>query len=145
MIDSIERGGRVIALDGDMAQVRLDAASACSGCGSRGTCGSGNKAEQVIRMAVPAHVRLGDTVTLAMPSSSVALAALLGYLLPPAALLAGAVIGAGDGGDDLHAVIGAGVGLLAGLALARLISRFTLHRNVEPSICGPVARHGEQP
>lgn len=145
MSDLIERGGRVIGFDGDVAQVRLETAAGCGNCGSRGACGAGNKAAQVIRMHLPATTRLGDRVTVSMPSSSVALAALLGYLLPPASLLAGAVVAATHYAGDVAAVGGAGVGLFAGLLLARLISHFTFRRGVTPTICGPDSSHGDHP
>ena len=145
MIDTIERDGEVIGFDGELAQVRLAPASSCSGCGSRGTCGSGNKAAQVISISLPAHVRRGDRVTLAMPSSSIALAALLGYLLPPTGLLAGAMLGALRAEGDMPAVVGAALGLVAGLLLARTIAHFTIKRGTNHAICGPYSSHGEQP
>lgn len=49
-------------------------------------------------------------------------AALLGYLLPAICLVAGAAL-AGVEGNDTSAALGAVAGLMAGLALVRLISR----------------------
>ena len=145
MIDLSERGGQVVGFDRGRALVRLENAAACGNCGSRGSCASGGKAAQVIRMDLPARTRLGDRVTVSMPSSSVALAALLGYLLPPASLLVGAVVAATHYEGDAAAVAGAGIGLFAGLLLARLISHFTFRRGVEPTICGPDSSHGDHP
>ncbi|MDD5249437.1 MAG: SoxR reducing system RseC family protein [Rhodocyclaceae bacterium] len=143
MIDTIERAGQVVGFDGDEAVVRLENASSCGTCGSRGSCGSAQKAAQVIRLHLPAQTRLGDRVTLSMPSSSLALAALLGYLLPPASLLLGAVIAASRYGGDAAAVLGAGVGFAVGLLLARLISRFTLGRGAHSAACDLDSNHGE--
>ena len=53
-----------------------------------------------------------------MRSSSVALAAMLGYLLPPVFMLLGAIVGDHYFAGDASAVLG--------LLLAQLISRFTL-------------------
>lgn len=144
MTEMIERAGRVVGFEGDHAVVRLENASACGSCGSRGTCGSGQKAAQVIRMDLPAPTQLGDRITLSMPSSSIALAALLGYLLPPASLLAGAVVGATRYGGDEAAVLGAGMGFAVGLLLVRLISRFALGRGGHSTACGLNSSHGEQ-
>ena len=143
MTETIERAGHVVGFEGEHAVVRLDNASACGSCGSRGTCGSGQKEAQVIRMHLPAHTRLGDRVTLSMPSSSIALAALLGYLLPPASLLAGAVVGATRYGGDEAAVLGAGMGFAAGLLLVQLISHFALGRNTHSAACDLDSNHGE--
>ena len=99
----------------------------------------------MIRLPVPAAARVGDRVAVSMPAASIALAAVLGYLLPPAGLLAGAVAAATSYGGDAAAVGGAAIGLFAGLLLARLIAHFTFRRGVEPSICGPDSNHGEQP
>jgi len=136
MIDLVERSGEVIGFDHGVAQIRLErASSGCSGCGSRGTCASGNAAAQVIEMRMPEHTRIGDHVTVSMPASSVTLAALLGYMLPPVSLLVGAVVASLLYGSDLAAVLGAVFGLVAGLFLARLISRFAFGRRAASSAC----------
>ena len=68
-------------------------------------------------MALPEYTRLGDAVTISTPASSVALAALTGYLLPPLFLLLGALGAASCYAGDLAAVLGAGLGLFAGVLL----------------------------
>jgi len=135
----------VVGFDGELARIRLESAAGCGGCGSRGTCGSGGRAAQVVRMRLPGHARLGDRVTVSMPSSSVALAGLLGYLLPPGCLLLGTIIAAGRYEGDAAAVLGAGLGLVAGLLLARLIAYFALGRGANPAVCGPDSHPGEHP
>jgi sigma-E factor negative regulatory protein RseC len=80
-----------------------------------------------------------------MPASSVTLAALLGYLLPPVCLLVGAIIASTCYEGDAAAVLGAGFGFVAGLLLARLISRFAFGRETVPSICSPDLQPGEHP
>lgn len=144
MSHSLERSGRVIGFAGGDAMVSVERASACGACGSRGTCASGGSA-QVIRIPAPPGLQAGDRIRLSMPSSTVALGAVIGYLLPPVCLLAGAVIaGAGGAGDGI-AVAGAGIGLAAGLLLARLISRFAFRRGFDAAACGTDVLHGEQP
>ena len=145
MIDTVERAGQVIGFEGGDALVRMESAAGCGSCGSRGSCGSAGRAAQVIRMHLPAATQVGDRVAVAMPSSSIALAALLGYLLPPACLLAGAVAGAVYVGGDEAAVAGAGIGLFAGLLVARLISHFAFRRGLAPAVCDPATHHGDVP
>lgn len=145
MSQILERSGRVIGFAGGDAMVSIERASACGACGSRGTCASGDAAARVVRIPAPPGSRTGDRISLSMPSSTVALGAVIGYLLPPACLLAGAVIaGAGAAGDGA-AIAGAGIGLVAGLLLARLISRFAFRRGFEATVCGSDFLHGEQP
>jgi len=145
MSDLVERSGEVIGFEQGMAQIRLERESGCSACGSRGTCASGSAAAQVIHMVLPERTRLGDQVTVSTPSSSVALAALLGYLLPPVCLLAGAIAASTSYEGDAAAVLGAGFGFVAGLLLARLISRFVFGRETVHSTCSPDLLPGEQP
>ena len=145
MSHSLERSGRVIGIADSDAMVSVERASACGACGSRGTCASGGAAPQVIRIPAPPGLQAGDRISLSMPSSTVALGAVIGYLLPPSCLLAGAVIaGAGGAGDGI-AVAGAGIGLGAGLLLARLISRFAFRRGFAATVGGSNFLHGEQP
>ena len=150
MIDSVERCGEVVGFDRGLAQIRLEPmSSGCSACGSRGTCASGSAATQVISMRLPEQTRLGDLVTVSMPSSSVALAALLGYLLPPASLLVGAITASSFYASDLAAVLGAGLGFVTGLLLARLITRYTIGQGPAPAVCDPAFQlnlpRGEKP
>lgn len=145
MSHSLERSGRVIGFAGGEAMVSVERAAACGACGSRGTCASGGAVPQVIRIPAPPGLQAGDRIRLSMPSSTVALGALIGYLLPPSCLLAGAVIGGAGGAGDVAAIGGAGIGLAAGLLLARLISRFAFRRGFDAAVCGTDVLHGEQP
>jgi len=137
MIDRVERQGTVVGFAHGLAQIGLERDAGCSGCASRVSCASGGAALQVIVMPVPEHTQLGDRVSVSIPASSIALAALLGYLLPPVCLLLGAVAAASCYAGDLAAVLGAGLGLLAGLLLARLISHVTFGRGPSSSVCNP--------
>lgn len=125
MSECVERLGEVVAVENGVAKVRLEVAAACGGCGSRGSCASGGAAERVIEMHVSDHTRLGDRLAVSLPATALTLAALLGYLLPPLSLLAGAIVGALAFGGDLPAVLGALLGLSAGLLMVRLISAAT--------------------
>ena len=154
MMDSVARSGEVIGFKQGLAQIRMErASSGCSGCGSRGTCASGSAAVQEVQMPMPEGTKIGDRVMVSMPSSSVAMAAVLGYLLPPFFLLLGAIGADTCYGGDAAAVLGAVAGFVAGLLLARLVSRFALGQGLSPSACDPdlhadvhqVSPHGERP
>ncbi len=150
MMDSVERSGKVVGFKQGLAQIRMEPdPSGCSGCGSRATCDSGSSALKDVHLPMPEGTRIGDCVMLSMPSSSVALAAVLGYLLPPFFLLLGAIGADTFYGGDAAAVLGAIAGFVSGLLLARLISYFALGQGLAPSVCDSdllhVLPHGERP
>lgn len=126
-VDMVEREGHVVGFSGALTRVRVEAGAACGGCGSHARCGSAgsSSAAQIVELALPAGLSglaIGDRVSVTMPSANVTRAALLGYLLPAACLVLGAAL-AGIEGNDTSAALGAVAGLVAGLALVRLISR----------------------
>ena len=143
--ESIERCGEVIRVARGVAQIRLEANAGCAGCGSRQTCASGDAAPLLIELAVPGKVQAGARVTIAMPAASLTLAALLGYLLPPVALLIGAIVANLAFGSDLAAVLGAVLGLFAGVLAARLTATLAFGRTLSPVICDPEFQPGEHP
>jgi len=112
-----QRSGRIVAIDGGIATVRVEAPSACASCGSRGACGGA----RTIELPAPAGIRPGTAVTLAVPEDGLLRGALLAYGLPPAATLAGAVLLSGAG--DLAAAAGALCGLGLGLIALRRLGR----------------------
>jgi sigma-E factor negative regulatory protein RseC len=137
MSELVERRGTVVGFADGQVQISLERASGCSGCGSRGSCASGSATSKVISVPLPGSPRIGDTVTVSMPASSVALAALIGYLLPPVCLLLGAMVAAGCYDGDVAAVLGAALGFVGGLLAARLISRFAF--GLSPAACHPAS------
>ena len=143
--ESIERCGEVIGIARGVAQIRLEANAGCAGCGSRHTCASGDAAPLMIELAVPGKVQAGARVTIAMPAASLTLAALLGYLLPPVALLIGAIVANLAFGSDLAAVLGAVLGLFAGIFAARLTAALAFGRMLSPVIRDPEFQPGEHP
>ena len=111
--------GRVIAVAGGRAQVRIEPASGCSSCGSRGGCAGGKS--QVIWVEATPGVAAGDTVNFALRDGTFRAAAFLGYLLPAVMTLTGAGLAA-DGGDAASA-LGAAAGLVVGLVIVRILGR----------------------
>jgi sigma-E factor negative regulatory protein RseC len=112
--------GRVINIAGPMAQVRIEAASACSSCGTRGSCASGQT--RAVWVEAPEGVKSGDVLNISISESAFNTAALIAYLLPAVTTLIGAALMATAG--DTAAVLGAASGLGLGLVLVRLLGRW---------------------
>lgn len=143
--ESIVRRGEVIRIVRDRAQIRLEPSPGCSACGNRGNCASGEAKPQMIEMALPANAQAGDAVAVAIPAGSLTLAALLGYLLPPVAMLAGAIAADQRYASDPAAVIGAALGLAAGLLAARLSARLAFGNAAALATCHSDFQPGEHP
>lgn len=143
--ESIDRRGEVVRIVRDRALIRLEPSPGCSACGNRGSCGSGDATSRMIEMALPARAQVGDMVTVNIQAGSLTRAALLGYLLPPVAMLAGAVAADQLYASDLAAVIGAALGLAAGVLAARLISHLAFGNVATLASCHPAFQPGEHP
>lgn len=131
---AIERQGTVVGLSNGMATIRLETPAACGGCASRTGCGSAAGGARLLTLPAAPALRPGDAVRVSLPAAVLAPAALLGYLLPLLALLAGAVIGELGWGSDAAAVGGAALGFLGGLALARSAARRLLGPALSPGL-----------
>lgn len=140
-----EREGIVVASHAGITRIRLEQAAACAGCGCRSTCASVSPSAKPqfidVRLSTPTFP--GAHVTLSMPESSVALAAVLGYLLPALGLLLGAVIAAVLFSGDLPAVLGAVLGLVAGLIAVRLASNRFSGSHMTPAVCPSTPLSGD--
>lgn len=123
--------GRILARAGSRALIRIQPASACGACGSRGGCAAG-KARQLWAEVADGLVA-GDSVRLTMPAAALNRAALVGYLLPAVATLAGALSLSAFG--DAVAALGAGIGLAFGMVAVRMLGR-RLARHDSPLACG---------
>lgn len=127
----IEECGRVVAVEADGVWVATLSRSGCGRCDEPGGCGRRSIFRLFGERQHHVHARVspggrapvpGDPVLVGVPEGLVLRAALLLYLLPLLALLAGAVIGdllLGEAGSILLGVGGLGTGFLA----ARVISR----------------------
>lgn len=109
----IETSARVTRVVGETAWVRVESPSSCGACGGKG-CGSSifarlwhpREPEYPLTNHIAAQV--GEPVVLGIEDGALLRAAIAGYLLPLALLLAGAIAGArwGDGGAVAGAVLG---------------------------------------
>ena len=140
-----EREGVVVASRAGIVRIRLEQAAACAGCGSRGTCASASPSAtpQFIDVRLSAPTFPGAQVTLSLPESSVALAAVLGYLLPALGLLLGAVVATVLFSGDLPAVLGAVLGLVAGLIAVRFASNRFSGSYMTPAVCPSTPLSGD--
>lgn len=120
----IEHRGIVQRIDGDRAIVAMETAG-CSACGQGSSCGIGKMASgrpaTLLTLPVSGNLKAGDQVSIGLPESRLTLAALLGYLFPAFAMLIGAWFGSLLDGSDGATALGAIVGFLGALAIARLV------------------------
>jgi len=135
------------SIDGS-ARIVADRKGGCGGCHTGGggcrSCLAGAKMET--RAGNPLGARAGDLVKVSIDSREVFKGALLLYLLPVAALFAGALIGNWLGGvmhwpPSAGAVGGAFIGLVA--AVAEVIhldrTRYAKNHRLQPTITAIVA------
>lgn len=120
----IEHRGVVQRIEAGQALVAMETAG-CSSCGQGSSCGIGKMAAgrpaTLLRVPASGEVKAGDFVVIGLPESKLTLSALLGYLFPAFAMLLGAWLGASLDGSDGGTALGAIVGFLGALAIARVV------------------------
>ena len=104
---------------------------------------SSSATPQFIDVRASAATVPGAHVTVSLPESSVALAAVLGYLLPALGLLFGALVAGVFFFGDLPAVLGAVLGLVAGLIVVRLSSKRFSGSVMTPAVCPSTLLSGD--
>ncbi len=114
--------GKIVAIRDDQVAVQTQARGGCGRCQSPGGCGRPMD-ERTTTTWLPnsGDYQVGDAVDLLVAVPELEHAAWRAYGIPLITLMAGAY--AGQSAGDLFAVIGAGLGLLAGLAWVRWRSR----------------------
>ncbi len=115
------------------AVVKLQRSSGCETCEARGSCHAEGDKEMRIEVDNELHAREGDYVEVSMPTRSVAKMALVVYLGPVVALIAGAFIGDAVGrsfqfDSPLAPVIGGAVLLAASLLALKGFDRLARSR-----------------
>ena len=88
MTNTIEHQGVIIAIDNNIAHVKIEQTSACASCHAKGICGASEKTEKII----DAHItddtlKIGDQVTIIGQKSLGFQAILLAYVLPFAQII----------------------------------------------------------
>ena len=124
----IEGLARVVAVDRDQVWLVAEQPAACGSCATRSACGGGSTAKAAASWRAPrslgpgqALLALGDTVHIGVDRNALTRASLTAYTLPLLTMLmsASAFQDAGDG----VAIAAALAGLLAGVAVARVLAR----------------------
>lgn len=96
----IEETGRVISVQGDLAEVEGQPRSGCGSCAVKGTCGTSLLARYfgprrlLMRAHNPIGARPGEQVVIGLSEGSLLEASVLAYLVPLLAMIGGAVAGA---------------------------------------------------
>lgn len=120
----IEHRGIVQRVDDGRAIVAMETGG-CGSCAQGSSCGigqlAGGRPATLLTLPVGGDIRAGDTVLIGLPENRLTLSALLGYLFPAFAMLFGAGLGALLEGSDGATALGAIVGFLAALAIARAV------------------------
>jgi len=124
----IEGLARVVAVDHDQVWLVAEQPAACGSCATRSACGGGSATQTAPSWSAPrslgpgqALLAVGDTVHIGVDRSALTRASLTAYTLPLVTMLlaASALQEAGDG----LAIAAALLGLLAGVAVARVLAR----------------------
>ncbi|TXT38332.1 MAG: positive regulator of sigma E activity [Comamonadaceae bacterium] len=135
----IEGLARVVAVDGAQVWLVAEQAAACGSCATRSACGSGSTKPsaswRMPRSLGPdqALLALGETVHIGVDRQALTRASLTAYTLPLLTMLMFASI-LQEAGDAL-AIMGALVGLLVGVAVARVLAR-RWRNALEPVVLG---------
>jgi sigma-E factor negative regulatory protein RseC len=123
----IEGLARVVAVDHHQVWLAAEQPASCGSCATRSACGNGTT-KPTARWRVPRTLgpgqpalALGDTVRIGVDRSALNRASLSAFVLPLVTMLT-AAIGMQDAGDGV-AIAAALVGLLLGVAAARVLSR----------------------
>ena len=115
------------------AVVKLQRSSGCEACEARGSCHAEGDKNMLVEVENELRAKEGDTVEVSMPTRSVAKVALVVYLGPVVALIAGAFAGDALGrslqlDSPLAPVIGGLVLLAASLLALKGFDRFARSR-----------------
>ncbi|BAU57895.1 sigma factor RpoE regulatory protein RseC [Halorhodospira halochloris] len=126
MSECLQREAVVAEVHGGQARIEADRPAACGACSARMACGVSvlerTRGNPGLWVENTAGAEVGETVTLEIGSGDLLTGAMLVYLLPLAFMVAAAL------GADLAfglpswlTAISAGIGLIAGFAVARLL------------------------
>lgn len=123
----IEERAKVIAVKDGAIQLQMIKTRSCDSCNAKNACGHAllarmtkrNHPHNTTEFSLPNRLdaQVGDQVVLGIAEDALLKAALLVYLLPLLALLAGAMLGKALWASEVAAITGGLLGLLAGFML----------------------------
>ena len=137
----VEHRGVIRRIEAGQAIVVMETAG-CASCHQGSACGVGKMAagRPATQLSIPVaeplacQLKPGDYVVLGLPESRLSLSALLGYLFPAFAMLFGAGLATEISPHDGATALGAIVGFLSALLIARGVLHFLPHWMPAPQL-----------
>jgi positive regulator of sigma E activity len=120
--DNFEETGRVVKVEGSRAEVAVVPGGGCAHCGAASICNWTGKRERLVIAENRAGAVVGEQVVISRSKNKSVRSALVIFGLPAGLMCLGVVLGSQLLNDKM-AVVLAGVGLLAGVGIVRLIDR----------------------
>ncbi|WP_413662750.1 SoxR reducing system RseC family protein [Microbulbifer sp. CNSA002] len=120
----LQERGRVVAIESDAIWVETTQSSACNGCSTKSSCGTGllgdlfsssTRVKVALNGFSADKIHLNDVAVIGITENALTSSALLVYLVPLMSLVLVALIG-----DSLFAEAGAVIGALIGLVFGAL-------------------------
>lgn len=125
----IEERGQVMAVEGEQVRVAVNRQNSCGSCKARAACGQGlmqslkpGRVHEVLALC-EYPVQVGDTVVLGVDEALALRGAVLVYLLPLLALLAGALLAAWLGLEEGYSILSGLTGFALSVAGLYLYNR----------------------
>lgn len=122
----IEEPGRVVAVESGAVWVETKRSSTCSGCSAKGGCGQGlmdtlgvRERRGLTRALTDLHLEVGDSVVIGISESVLLRGAILVYLFPLLALLAGALVASEFSASESYVMLAGMGGFLASWLIVR--------------------------
>ncbi|MCQ9378196.1 SoxR reducing system RseC family protein [Methyloversatilis sp. XJ19-49] len=127
---------RILAIEGNLLTVAVDAPAACGGCRSKSACGNGDGSTHQIEVAadLARRLRTGDQVSVTIADGATMRAIAAAYLLPLGGLLAGIAAGSAFLLPDIAIVLCGSSGLFSGHLGSRLLARHW-RAQLQPQVC----------
>ena len=120
--EEMKRCGQVVALDGRLAKVSVGSSSECRGCSAKSYCHGTEDKTRIMTAVNRAGAKVGDEVAFAVDPGKVVLSAMLLWIMPIVALIAGYLVG-GYFGDVPVAVLTAFGFMAVSYLILRIIDR----------------------
>jgi sigma-E factor negative regulatory protein RseC len=123
----MEAVARVVAVEHGVAVLEPEPTGSCSGCMSAALCGAQDgKGRRMLAkrftLTRPEGLQIGERVVVGIAEGALLRAALVAYGLPLLGMLVSMVLADRLDGDELRTMMGAAIGLVAGILVARLLA-----------------------